>query len=147
MRQMIMTLLMMLAMVSASAQNTKQKAVNERLFDAKVREMVYQLDITKEQQEKFVPIYRRYSEEMQAEWNRHDKPLHPSNSKEAAELAKRKMERQQRSQAIRIKYIDQFATVLNADQINRFFEVETAIQKKLMQRIMKSMRIRPHQSR
>ena len=146
MKQTMMTLLLVMTVVTAVAQNTKQKALNERLFDAKVREMVYQLNITDEQRAKFVPIYRRYSEEMQAEWNRHDKPVRPANSKEAAELAKRKMERQQRAQAIRIKYIDQFATVLNANQIDRFFEVETTIQKKLMQRIMRSRGIRPHQS-
>ena len=44
------------------------------------------------------------------------------------------MEMQQRAQGIRMKYVDKFATVLNARQIDRFFDVESAIQKKLKER-------------
>ena len=46
------------------------------------------------------------------------------------------MERQQQAQALRLKYIDEFATVLSAGQVNKFFEVERNIQKKLMDRKM-----------
>ncbi len=49
-------------------------------------------------------------------------------------MAKRKMEMQQRAQGIRMKYIDKFATVLNANQVNRIYEVESLIQKKLKER-------------
>jgi hypothetical protein len=49
-------------------------------------------------------------------------------------MAKRKMEMQQRAQGIRMKYIDRLATVLNAGQVDRFFEVESIIQKKLKER-------------
>ena len=55
-------------------------------------------------------------------------------SSDAAAIAKRKMEMQQRAQGIRIKYIDKFATVLNANQVDRFFEVESIIQQKLKER-------------
>jgi hypothetical protein len=44
------------------------------------------------------------------------------------------MELQQQAQGIRMKYIDKLATVLNADQVERFFEVESIIQKKLKER-------------
>ncbi len=143
MKQIMMTLLLLLAMVTATAQNTKGKGLNERLFNAKVSEMVYRLHITEEQKEKFVPIYRKYSEEMQSIWNGNAKPSRPTNSKEAAALAKRKMERQQKAQAIRMKYVDELATVLDAEQINDFFDVESSIQRKLMQRIKKSMANKP----
>ena len=33
-----------------------------------------------------------------------------------------------------MKYIDKFATVLNAKQVERFYEVESIIQKKLKER-------------
>ena len=57
-----------------------------------------------------------------------------SASSDAAAMAKRKMEMQQRAQGIRMKYIDRLATVLNAGQVDRFFEVESIIQKKLKER-------------
>jgi hypothetical protein len=57
-----------------------------------------------------------------------------STSTDAAASAKRKMEMQQRAQGIRMKYIDKFATVLNANQVNRIYEVESLIQKKLKER-------------
>jgi hypothetical protein len=50
------------------------------------------------------------------------------------------MIRQQKAQTIRMKYIDEVATVLNASQLNRFFEVESKIQLKLKARLDKSRR-------
>ena len=44
------------------------------------------------------------------------------------------MQRQQQAHAIRMRYVDEFATVLSAGQVSRFFEVESEIQNKLMQR-------------
>jgi hypothetical protein len=82
----------------------------------------------------FEPIYRDYCEEMTDLWNDRKRPIKPSSSSEAAAIAKRKMEMQQRAQGIRMKYIDRFATVLNANQVNRFYDVESIIQKKLKQR-------------
>ena len=79
-------------------------------------------------------MYRAYCEEMTALWNERKKPIKPSTSTDAAAMAKRKMEMQQRAQGIRMKYVDKFATVLNARQIDRFFDVESAIQKKLKER-------------
>ena len=35
---------------------------------------------------------------------------------------------------IRLRYIDEFNTILSVSQVTRFFEVESEIQKKLMQR-------------
>ena len=71
---------------------------------------------------------------MTALWNERSKPIKPSTSTDAAAKAKRKMEMQQRAQGIRMKYIDKFASVLNADQVDRIYEVESIIQKKLKER-------------
>ena len=119
--------------MTATAQEKKED-VNERMFNAKVRELVYRLNITDEQKTKFVPIYRRYNDEMKAAWGKKQKPEQPKTSEEAATMAKRKMERQQRAQAIRIKYIDELAKVLDPKQVNRFFDVESQIQRKTMMR-------------
>ena len=80
------------------------------------------------------PIYRSYCDEMKELWASRKRPIKPSTSNDAAAIAKRKMEMQQRAQGIRIKYIDKLATVLNAEQVDRFFEVESIIQKKLKEK-------------
>lgn len=120
--------------ITGMAQSSNNGSLNERLYKAKVRELVYRLHITPEQQKKFEPIYRDYCEEMTDLWNDRKRPIKPSSSSDAAAIAKRKMEMQQRAQGIRMKYIDRFATVLNANQVDRFYEVESIIQKKLKQR-------------
>ena len=52
------------------------------------------------------------------------------------------MQRQQQAQAIRLRYVDEFTTVLTASQVSRFFEVESEIQKKLMLRRQQNNRQR-----
>lgn len=127
---------MALALVSICAMSSESNgaSLNERFYNAKYRELVYRLHITAEQQQRFEPIYREYCEEMIALWVSRTQPLSPSTSSKAAAIEKRKMEIQQRAQGIRMKYIDKFATVLNALQIEQFYEVESEIQKKLKQR-------------
>lgn len=127
-------MVMVFVTLSAMAGDNNANSLNERFYKAKLREMVYRLHITTEQQKKFEPMYRAYCEEMTALWNDRKKPIKPSTSTDAAAMAKRKMEMQQRAQGIRMRYVDKFATVLNTNQIDRFFDVESAIQKKLKER-------------
>ena len=124
----------MLVSLSSVAGDENKGSLNERLYRAKVRELVYRLHITADQQKKFEPIYRNYCEEMSALWAERKRPIKSNTSSGAAAIAKRKMEMQQRAQGIRMKYIDKLAAVLNADQVDRFFEVESIIQKKLKQK-------------
>lgn len=133
MKQMMIWMTMTLVCLTAMA-GEGNRSLNERFYQAKIKEMVYRLHITAEQQKKFEPIYRSYCEEMTALWNERTKPIKPSTSSSAAAVEKRKMEMQQRAQGIRMKYIDKFATVLNASQVERFYEVESIIQKKLKER-------------
>ncbi len=134
MKKIIIWMAMVLISLTTLAGEDKSSSLNERFYQAKLREMVYRLHITSEQQKKFEPMYRAYCEEMTALWNDRKKPIKPNTSTDAAVMAKRKMEMQQRAQSIRIKYIDKFATVLNANQIERFYDVESAIQQKLRER-------------
>lgn len=134
MKKIFIIMIVALISITGMAQSSNNGSLNERLYKAKVRELVYRLHITPEQQKKFEPIYRDYCEEMTDLWNDRKRPIKPSSSSDAAAIAKRKMEMQQRAQGIRMKYIDRFATVLNANQVGRFYEVESIIQKKLKQR-------------
>ena len=93
-------MVMALFSLSAMASDNGASSLNERFYQAKLREMVYRLHITTEQQKKFEPMYRAYCEEMTALWNERKKPIKPSTSTDAAAMAKRKMEMQQRAQGM-----------------------------------------------
>lgn len=133
MRKTIIIALISILGLAATAQDNNG-SLNERLFKAKLNELVYRLHISTEQQKKFEPIYRNYCNEMSALWTERKQPIQPNTSSKAAAIEKRKMEMQQRAQGIRMKYIDKFATVLNPNQVERFYEVESLIQKKLKER-------------
>lgn len=134
MKKIMILMVLVLLGLTATANEDNNNSLNERLYQAKVRELVYRLHITADQQKKFEPIYRSYCEEMSALWASRKRPIKPSTSGDAAAMAKRKMEMQQQAQGIRMKYIDKLATVLNAEQVGRFFEVESIIQKKLKEK-------------
>jgi Skp family chaperone for outer membrane proteins len=134
MKKMMMTMLLVIVAITAGAQEKKNENFAERMFEAKVREMTYRLELTDAQKEKFVPIYRQYNNEMRAAWGERRKPGKPANEQESLAATKAKMERQQRAQAVRIKYVDEFAKVLNARQLSKFLFTEKQIQNKLNKR-------------
>ena len=143
MKQMILAMVLLFSTLSAAAQNVKNDSIQEKFFNAKVRELVYRLHITDEQKAKFVPVYRRYNDEMRAAWGVRAKKGNAKTDKEknkqrtSADVAaakKKQIERQQKVQNVQMKYLDEFAKVLNAQQLNRFFDVEKKIQSKAMQR-------------
>ena len=134
MKRFLISLLIGLSALTAFGQE-KSDAVNQRYFEAKIRELVYHLNLTDGQKEAFIPIYRRYNDEMRAVVGERKMPeSRPGTSEEAAAVAKARIERQQQAQSIRMKYVDEFATVLEPDQLNRLYEVESQIQRKLMSR-------------
>ncbi len=133
MKQIILSLLLLLSL-SAEAQHKKCEAINEKFFNAKVTELVQRLEMSDEQKEQFIPVYRRYCDEVRAVWGQHKKPQKPLTDEEKLERTKLRMERQQQIQAVRVKYIDEFGKVLSPKQVNQFYEVEDNIQKKLMKR-------------
>lgn len=140
-----MSIVLTLVALTATAQDKRGTALNEKYFNAKVSELVYRLDMSDEQKAKFVPIYRRYCEEMRAAMGHRTRPTKPATDEERLARTKQRMERQQQAQAVRLKYVDEFSTALSAQQVSRFFEVENNMQKKLMERRMhhrKGMRAR-----
>ena len=134
MKKTILIFLLHACILAAWAQTPSSTNVNKRLFDAKVRELVYRLHITKEQENEFIPIYRRYNEEMTALWKDAQNKRTMTSGRNKVEYTKRKIERQQQAQNIRLRFIDEFAAVLNEVQLSRLYEVESIIQKKLIRR-------------
>ncbi|MGN1210081.1 MAG: Spy/CpxP family protein refolding chaperone [Candidatus Cryptobacteroides sp.] len=132
MKRMLLPILLCLSSLTAICQE-KADDVNNKFFDAKIREFVYRLELTDSQRDAFIPIYKRYSDEMReivGDKKRYQDPA--ETSEEAATRAKERIERQQKAQSVRLKYVDEFATVLNPSQLGRLFEVENQIQRKLM---------------
>ncbi len=152
MKQMIFSALLLFVSLSVAAQNAQNDSINEKFFNAKVRELTYRLDIKDEQKKDFVAVYRRYNEDMRAAWGvprmvkgntkKGDKKTELKKkdvaknrtSADVAAAQKRRMERQQKAQNVQMKYLDEFAKVLDANQMSKFYEVESKIQKKLMER-------------
>ena len=134
MKRSLTTLLIMFLSLAAFAQETGEN-VSQRYFDAKIREFVYRLELSDRQKEQFIPIYKKYNEEMrESVGERPRQDVRPATAEEAAALEKARIERQQTAQSIRLKYVDTFATVLTPDQLGRLYQVESDIQKKLMGR-------------
>lgn len=134
MKKIMILMVLTLGCLVAQAGESDKASLNERFYQAKLRELVYRLHISTQQQKKFEPIYRQYCEEMTALWAERKHPIPSTASSKAAAIEKRKMEMQQRAQGIRMKYIDKFATVLNATQVEQFYDVESDIQKKIKER-------------
>lgn len=132
MKRMLIPIILCLSSLTAICQE-KATEVNNRFFEAKIREFVYRLELTDKQRDEFIPIYKRYSDEMhEAVGERQRDHEKAATSEEAAAMAKEHIERQQKAQAVRMKYVDEFAQVLTPSQLGRLFEVENQIQRKLL---------------
>ena len=133
-RYFIIPMLLLAAAFSARAQENGE-GVNEKFFEAKIREFVYQLELTDAQKAAFVPIYKKYDEELKATLGKPERPAgRPQTSEEAALRLKAQIARQQNAQSVRLKYVDEFASVLEPRQLMQIFKVEAQIQNKLKAR-------------
>ncbi|MBR1804621.1 MAG: Spy/CpxP family protein refolding chaperone [Muribaculaceae bacterium] len=134
MKKTITLLLMLVTMMSAAAQSQHSDDIKQRLKEVKVQELVYRLKITDQQKVKFMPIYERYSAEMYKVMGERQRTTRPQTSEATAQEMKRRMERQQQGQAVRMKYIDEFAQVLTPEQLDKLYKAEDRIQQKLKAR-------------
>ena len=134
MKRILIPILMMLAAATAFAQENKPEDLQQKFFDAKIREFVYQLELTDAQKAAFIPIYKRYDDELMAARGERQKPQPAQTSAEAAENLKANLRNQQKTIDIRLKYVDEFATVLEPMQLRRIFKVEQEMQHKLTNR-------------
>ena len=134
----ILPILLIASAFSLGAQDKPGENINEKFFEAKIREFVYQLELTDAQKAAFVPLYKRYDDEVRAAFV---KPQRPSRDKkaemtseDAAAIVKGRLSNQQKTLSIREKYVDEFAKVLEPRQLLRLFNVENQIQNKLKSR-------------
>lgn len=146
MKRFLLPVIALLAGISAMAQEKPSaEEMNNRFFEAKVREFVYRLEITKAQEDDFTALLGLYEKDMRdavgAPVHKHGaRPEKKEGGKkdltveEVSARIKARMERQQKAQQVRLDYVDKFAKVLNAKQLNKFFEVEKKIQDKLTSR-------------
>ena len=136
MKRIFLTLFVGLCSLSLFAQEPQQGAdLKQRYFDAKIHEFAYLLLLTDEQRDAFIPVYKRYDDEMKAAAA--DKTRcgpRPTTTEEAAAFVKARIAGQQAAQAIRLKYVDEFAAVLAPEQLCRLYDVEGQIQHKLKAR-------------
>ena len=146
MKKSLFFIAMLLVSFTMAAQDKgNREEMKEKFFQAKVKEMVYRLDITDEQKPEFVKVYKAYTEDMREAFgegmpNRPMPQANPGEAKperkqltmeEVGKIEKDKVARQQRVQAVKLQYIDEFAKVLDAKQLSRFFAVEAQMQNKL----------------
>ncbi len=99
-----------------------------------MKEFSHRLLLTDEQQPRFAAIYKRYDAEMRDTWGKQSKTKRADKEAATPEAIKQRMQRQQRAGEIRLRYVDEFSTVLNSKQLERFFEVEKDIQTRLKHR-------------
>lgn len=133
MKQIVLSILFCLMAINVVAQ--KHRTFNERLFNAKVAEITYLLNLSDKQVADFSPIYMQYNKDMIAAWGTEENMKgSPKTSEEVAALVKHRMARQQRAQEIRMNYTDKFAKVLSPNQLQKFYKVENGIQKRLRER-------------
>jgi len=130
----IIMLFLLSTVLTVSAQNQKADTLNRRFFYVKAREMVGHLKLTKKQQTQFIPIYERYNEEMKSVWNERQSTKRPKTINEAAIVQKSRIRQQQKAQSIQLKYVDELSKILNAEQLNSFFDMEKQLQQKLKAR-------------
>ena len=134
MKRLFITLLIGLSAVTVFGQEKKED-MSQRFFDAKIKEFVYELDITDAQKPDFVAVYKRYNDEMRSVVGKPERPeTRPETAEAAAAAVKSRLENQNKAQQIRIKYVDDFAKVLEPAQLMRLYDVEAQIQHKLMDR-------------
>ena len=158
MKKSLFFIAMMLVAFTAYAQDKKDQDPKEKFFQARVKEMVFRLKITDEQKPEFEKVYKAYTEAVRQAVGAQERPVRkpgdrtqkdknqkssadqarPERKKltkeEAIKIEKSKIERQQKLQEVKLQYIDEFAKVLEADQLVRLYSVENQIQQKLHSR-------------
>ena len=120
------------------AQQTEQTQINEKLFEAKLSEMAYLLQMSNKQKAAFKPIYRNFCADMHSIWSNQQHFSKPHTSRDVAQMQKIYIGRQLKAQKVKLQYVDSFATVLNVQQMRKVWAAEQQIQRKI--------RIRQNQS-
>lgn len=164
MKKIILLFLLLSAFGKTFAQERGTRDFDKRLFQARLAEVCYRLNLSDEVKEKFAPIYEQYCSELHAlspksaqpkmhspEAGKPKRPDMPSskggkalppkhkserNDAERVKDIKHRLEAQHLMQELRLSYLEKFGEVLTDKQLVAFYEVEEDIQRKLHQRAM-----------
>lgn len=135
-----------LAAISLNAQdkaNAEDKAakkafMEEKMLNAKLNDLHHALHLSADQEAKFDVIYKQYNVEMKGTFGKRDGKKNQADDIEAVKKQiKDRLDNAKNAIDIQKKYIDEFATVLNANQLRDFPKVEKKLQKKLLDRKLK----------
>ena len=142
MKKLLLSALVILCAVAVNAQEKKndencgtgKEQFGERLLDAKLNVLERKLELTETQKTQFIPIYKAYDAELKATLGERKKPEKTNDVNAVAKQIKQNLDKSKKAIDVQKKYIDEFAKVLNAEQLQKFPMVEKQIQNKLSKR-------------
>lgn len=135
-------LMMALCSVSANAQsNQHQRMSREQFAEAQANYIVRQLALDDATANKFVSTYREFQKELWALGPRVKQNRKGGNTDDQAQQAiTDRFERSQKILALREKYYKRYSTFLSQKQIQRVYELERQMMRRLSQKGKKGAR-------
>jgi hypothetical protein len=107
----------------------------DRIFNAKVKMMQDQLDLSPAQTERFIPVYRSYCNEVRNLFHSHprpDKRAATVSSDAACRFVLGNLKTKETVLRIQQKYIPKLSKILSPQQLLMFLKVESDIQHQIM---------------
>ena len=136
MKKITMILVLIVAItMGAVAQPKMSKEMQEKVFNGKAKMMQKKLNLSDEQMIKFLPIYKKYHENI-AKIVRPSKKMDKRDSltiEQAYDLSMKRIEHQEAVLDLQKKTIKELKKVLTPQQLIRFQGAESSVQKKIME--------------
>ena len=132
----IIALALITSVLTLQAQvSEKQRMTREQLAEKQAQHIAHDLELDDATTAKFVATYHEYQKELWAIGPRPKRVKGETQSEEQAEAQmQQKFARSQRILDLREKYYKKYSTFLTQLQIQRVYEIERSMRKKLMQR-------------
>ncbi len=119
----------MLPAIAVPAQDTPQESPEEKVKSLEILYISRELDLTPEEAQKFWPVYKKYSEEVNvliAERRKKSRELktQPRTDKLANEALDKELGYEKRMLDIKTKYKEEFLKVLPAKKVSNLYRAE-----------------------
>lgn len=140
----LMTLILFTGFIAESQNHDRFPLLRQRMEQAKLREIRFQLNLDQETFEQFRPIYLRYEREVSGIDVRNMARLMKVEAdslsfEEADRLIVNQLETSKKLIHIREKYYHEFRTVLSPQQIIKLYQTEAELRKKVLQEMKRRM--------
>lgn len=133
----VIIMLMMLCTVAASAENKdKQRMSREQMTEIQAKHIAGELALDDKTSSKFIETYTKYKKELWSiapKRNKEDKK-HNDTEEEAGQRMRQRFEQNQKVLDIRTKYYKEFSKFLTQKQIEKMYDREKKIMKRLKER-------------